>query len=295
MGRFFTALRDGRILGVRGANGRIIVPPTEYDPVTSEPLSQLVEVGPAGVVTSWTWVPSPVDGNPLDRPFAWALIRLDGADTAMLHAVDGGTEALMTTGMRVRPRWRSSTEGNIRDIECFVPESAASESAVPTPGTEAVRSIRTPIRIEYQYSAGRVASRFLRAIAEGRIVGQRCPVCRRVYVPPRGSCPTDAVATEEEVELTHVGTITTFCVVNVPFKGLKLDLPYVAAQVLLDGAHIAFNHLIAEVPAHEVRMGMRVEAVWKPREEWGPTLENIAYFRPTGEPDAAYDTYKEYL
>jgi uncharacterized OB-fold protein len=160
---------------------------------------------------------------------------------------------------------------------------------------EPVRSIRTPIRIEYTFTAGQAASRFLRSIAEGRIVGQRCPVCKKVYVPPRGSCPTDAVPTQEEVELVHTGTITTFCVVSVPFKGLRLELPYVAAQVLLDGADIAFNHLISEIPHDKVRMGMRVEAVWKPREEWGPTLENILYFRPTGEPDADYDAYKAYL
>jgi len=160
---------------------------------------------------------------------------------------------------------------------------------------EPVRSIRTPIRIEYVYSAGHAASRFLHALAEGRIVGQRCPVCQRVYVPPRGSCPTDAVATSEEIELPHVGTVTTFCVVRVPFKGMRIELPYVTAQILLDGAHIALMHMVSGVPAEQVRMGMRVEAVWKPREEWGTTLENIMYFKPTGEPDADYDTYKAYL
>jgi uncharacterized OB-fold protein len=160
---------------------------------------------------------------------------------------------------------------------------------------EAVKSIRTPIRIEYLYSAGQAASRFLRAIADGRIVGQRCPVCQRVYVPPRGSCPTDAVPTQEEVELPDVGTVTTFCIVQVPFKGMRVQLPYVAAQVLLDGAHISFNHLISEIEPDKVRMGLRVQAVWRPRDQWTTSFENIDYFRPTGEPDADYDTYKAYL
>jgi uncharacterized OB-fold protein len=123
MGRFFTSLRDGRIEGIRGSDGRVICPPTEYDPVTSETLSEFVDVGPGGEVTTWTWVPKPLADNPLDRPFAWALIRLDGADTAMLHAVDAGAEAKMATGMRVRAQWRETTEGGIGDIECFVPEA----------------------------------------------------------------------------------------------------------------------------------------------------------------------------
>ena len=127
MGRFFTSLRDGRIEGIRGSDGRIICPPTEYDPVTSETLSEFVAVGPAGEVTTWTWVTKPLADNPLDRPFAWALIRLDGADTAMLHAVDAGTAAKMASGMRVRAQWREATEGGIRDIECFVPVTPEDE------------------------------------------------------------------------------------------------------------------------------------------------------------------------
>ena len=122
IGRFMTGLRDGRIEGVRGADGRVIVPPTEYDPVTSEPLDEFVPVGEAGVVTTWAWVTEPRPPHPLDRPFAWALIRLDGADTALLHVVDAGDEARMATGMRVRVRWRDERVGEIQDIACFVPE-----------------------------------------------------------------------------------------------------------------------------------------------------------------------------
>lgn len=160
--------------------------------------------------------------------------------------------------------------------------------------SDPVLGIQTPIRLEYTYTAGRASSRFLRAIAEGRIVGQRCPRCRKVYVPPRGSCPTCGVATEEDVELSERGTITTFCVVNLPFYGQAIKPPYVCASVLLDGADIALFHLIQEVPAAEVRMGMRVEAVWA--DELEPSLDgSITHFRPTGEPDAPYDSYKGHL
>jgi uncharacterized OB-fold protein len=90
LGQFMTGLRDQRILGARAADGRVHAPPFEYDPVTASPPGELFEVGPAGTVVSWTWLPEPLDGQPLNRPFGWALIRLDGADTAMLHAVDPG-------------------------------------------------------------------------------------------------------------------------------------------------------------------------------------------------------------
>lgn len=119
--RFLTGLRDRRIQGIRGSDGRVIVPPTEYDPLTSESLSEFVDVGEAGMVTTWAWVSSPGSKHPLSRPFAWALIKLDGADTALLHAVDAGEEACMRTGMRVRARWREQTVGEIQDIACFEP------------------------------------------------------------------------------------------------------------------------------------------------------------------------------
>lgn len=122
LGRFMTGLREGRIEGVRANDGRVLVPPAEYDPVTSEALDEFVEVGQAGVVTTWAWVSEPRANQPLDRPFAWALIRLDGADTALLHAVDAGNEARMATGMRVRVQWRAERAGEIQDIACFVPE-----------------------------------------------------------------------------------------------------------------------------------------------------------------------------
>lgn len=121
---FFTGLREGIVIGVRMSDGRVMCPPVEYDPVTSESLRELVEVGAAGEVTTWAWQPNPVEGNPLDRPFAWALVRLDGADTAMLHAVDAGSADAMSTGMRVRVRWADEREGAITDITCFEPEGS---------------------------------------------------------------------------------------------------------------------------------------------------------------------------
>ena len=125
LGRFLTEIRDHqRFLGVRTASGEVLCPPVDVDPDSLEDLSanDLVEVGPAGCVTSWTWLREPRPGNPLEHPFAWALIRLDGADSALLHAVDAGSESAMRTGMRVAPRFREARRGDIRDIACFVPE-----------------------------------------------------------------------------------------------------------------------------------------------------------------------------
>jgi len=294
LSQFMTALAGRRILGSRGADGRVYAPPFEYDPVTLAPPGDLVPVGPEGSVTTWSWVPEPLEGQPLSRPFAWALVRLDGADTAMLHAVDAGSAAAMRTGMRVRVRWAEATVGHIRDIACFEP--CDGPGPPERPGAEAqVTMITTPVRLHYEHTASPEESRFLRGLADGKLLGQRCPACGKVYIPPRGACPTDGVPTTDEVELADRGTVTTFCVVNVPYPGQRVTPPYVAAAVLLDGADIPFQHLILGCEPDEVRMGMRVRAFWKPRHQWGTTPENIDHFYPTGEPDAPYETYAHHL
>ncbi len=123
IGRFLTELRDGKLVGVKLADGRVLVPPAEYDPQTSQATTgEYVPVGPGGVVTAWTWVPQPKRHHVLQWPFAWALVKLDGADTAMLHAVDAGDESKMATGMRVTARFRDERVGHITDLESFVPE-----------------------------------------------------------------------------------------------------------------------------------------------------------------------------
>ena len=297
LGRFLSGLRDGVVVGGRTSEGKVVVPPPEFDPVTHAPTEEFVEVADTGTVTSWTWVPEPVKGQPLDRPFAFVLVTLDGADAPLLHALDVGSPNDVSTGMRVRVRWRVERVGAITDIECF----EGSPTVRPVrPGRRGRRSNRspgswcrsssttcTPPRPRSRCSTPRSS--------EGKLVGQRCPTCGKVYIPPRSACPADGTPTAEEIELPDTGTVTTFCIVNVPFLGQRITPPYVSAYILLDGADIAFLHLILDIPAEEVRMGMRVKAVWKPRDEWGTTIENIDHFAPTGEPDADYETYRHHL
>lgn len=296
LGKFFTALRDRHVLGVRGSDGRVHVPPAEYDPVTYEPLGEMVPVSSVGTVASWSWQAEPLEGQPLDRPFAWALIKLDGADTLLMHAVDAGKPEAIRIGSRVQVHWADEPVGAITDIAYFA-LGAEAEPVAESSGSEKdpVTMIVTPISMTIQHTASHEESAYLRAIAEGKLLGARTGEHGKVYFPPHGADPATGQPTTEFVELPDKGTVTTFAIINIPFQGQRIKPPYVAAYVLLDGADIPFLHLVADVDAHEVRMGMRVQAVWRPREEWGFGIDNIEYFRPTGEPDAEYDTYKHHL
>jgi uncharacterized OB-fold protein len=275
LGKFFTALRERHVLGVRGSDGRVHVPPAEYDPVTYEPLGEMVPVSSVGTVASWTWQPEPLQGQPLDRPFAWALIKLDGADTLLMHAVDAGNPEAIRTGARVHIHWADETVGAITDIAYFaLGGEAEARAEQPAGEQDPVTMIVTPIELTIQHTASHEESAYLRAIAEGKLLGARTQSVSgdksKVYFPPHGSDPATGLPTTEFVELPDKGTVTTFAIINIPFQGQRIKPPYVAAYVLL-------------------------EAVWKPREEWGYGIDNIEYFRPTGEPDAEYDNYKHHL
>ena len=155
---------------------------------------------------------------------------------------------------------------------------------------EPVTHIKTPIAIHYDYSIGAGQSTFMRAIREGRILGARCPDTGKVYVPPRLSSVETASPMTELVELPDRGVVYTYCIVNIKFYDQVLEIPYAYAYIVLDGADSAIMHLIQECPVEKMRSGMRVQAVWKDPSEWTESMENIRYFKPTGEADMPIET-----
>lgn len=295
LGAFFTALRERRIVGVRGSDGRVYVPPAEYDPVSYEQLTEIVPVASVGTVVSWSWQPEPLEGQPLDCPFAWALIKLDGADVPLLHAVAAENPKAISAGTRVHAHWAEETVGAITDIAYFAIGDEAEPVADVPDERDPVTMVVVPSSLEIQHTASLPESAYLRALQEGKLLGARTGTEGKLYFPPKEADPATGLPLDNFVELPDTGTVTTFAIINIPFAGQRIKPPYVAAYVLLDGADIPFLHLVSDIDAHEVRMGMRVAAVWKPREEWGLGIDNIEYFRPTGEPDADYDTYKHHL
>jgi uncharacterized OB-fold protein len=297
VGAFMTALTEKRILGIR-RGGDVLVPPMEWDPTTGVELTpDLVEVGPVGTVESWTWVPSPSEQHPLPTPFAFSFIRLDGASTPLLHAVDAGTPERMANGLRVAPRWRGTRVGRIDDIVCFViGEISEIEGTDTGPSSEPVQRMDYNASITYRNPVPAATDRAVVASRDHRLLGLRCPRCARVYAGGRGYCPVDAIelGPDCEVDLPEVGTITNFSIVTpIAYPGQTETEPFVRAFVLLDGTDVIIPYsAVIELPADEVRVGQRVAAVWaSPAEELDPDTGmggawgSLLGWMPNGEPD----------
>lgn len=168
------------------------------------------------------------------------------------------------------------------------PAALAGEVTLPDAlaDVEAVQSVRTPIRMEYTTTPGQALSAYLKAMKEKRILGNKCPVSGQVFVPPRGVSPVAGVRVTEMVEVADVGYVESFNVTRLPIKGRDdLKPPYVSAWVVPDGANTGSISLVAGIEPEDVRIGMRVRAVWKPDDELEESAANILYWEPTGEPD----------
>jgi uncharacterized OB-fold protein len=163
------------------------------------------------------------------------------------------------------------------------------------PPKDPVKYVEATLHLPYHYVAGDYRARYLRALKDKKILGSRCSKTGKVFVVPSICSPESFAPCEEFVEVPDRGVVTTFCIVRIPVIGRNVELPYVAASVALDGADVSIYALIQECPPDEVRMGMRVEAVWKPDGEREGRHEDILYFRPTGEPDLALASFIDRL
>jgi uncharacterized protein len=297
VGAFMTALTEKRIIGIRNGDA-VLVPPMEWDPTTGAELDhEFVDVGPAGTVESWTWVPAPSEQHPLDRPFAFALITLDGASTPLLHAVDAGSPDAISDGTRVAPRWKGTRIGHLTDIACFVLGEQAEVEGDDEPASgEAVEMMDYVASITYRNPVPAASDRSVAASREGRLLGLRCPVCSRVYTGGRGYCPIDAIelGPEHEIDLPHKGTITNFTIVTpVQYPGQTETEPFARVFVLLDGTDVVLPYQpVIELPVSEVTVGKRVAAAWAPPNDdvdeggtMGGAYGHLIGWIPTGEPD----------
>lgn len=155
--------------------------------------------------------------------------------------------------------------------------------------TEIITGINVPIVHKYNFTAGAATTRFLSKLKKGLLSGQRCPGCGNVYCPPRGSCASCGVATEEELILSDKATVESFTIVAIPIPNNPIQPPYIVANLVADGANISFIHLMSECVNDQVHIGQRVQAQWKPEDEWGYAMDNIRYFKPIDEPDVAIE------
>lgn len=305
-GPFLTALRDGKLIGIR-AGDRVLCPPLEFDPDTFEELEpDFVEVGPFGSVQTWTWVAEPTRKHPFQEPFAFATILLDGAHTPMVHAVKASSVDVMAAGLRVKAMFVDERVGAITDVY-FVPENEAYDQKIAK-GKGDVEISQHLISLDYEELFAPTRRRYLEGLERGVFIGQKSPASGKVYIPSKGYDPIERVPMSEadDVELPHTGTICSYTIITpTAYYGQKETDPYIRASVLLDGSDSPLGQQdIRSIPLEQMRAGIRVKCKFKPAADrdftgidnrWGGTGGVIEEWEPTGEPDVAFEVFSEHV
>ena len=135
------------------------------------------------------------------------------------------------------------------------------------------------IYIPNTYTAGAVGTKVLTNLRDKRkILGMRCPACNRVYVPARSTCHDCFELIDEWVEVSNQGTLQTYTVVHERNPCQPVEPPLAYGVIQLDGADNGFVHMLGGVEAEQLRIGMRMQAVFK--EERTGSILDIQYFGP---------------
>jgi uncharacterized OB-fold protein len=135
------------------------------------------------------------------------------------------------------------------------------------------------IEVNFDMSYGRI-SRFFRELKdEGKFLGTKCPKCGTTYCPPSSDCPKCWVPTDW-VEISQQGTVLAYTIIGIPAVSMDIEPPYAMGLIKLDGTDTGMLHFLGEIELDKIKVGMRVQAVPKDKEERGGYITDIAWFKP---------------
>jgi uncharacterized OB-fold protein len=277
-GRCLSEFAHKRIVGARcGDCGRVLVPAEEYCPRCGGVADELLEMPTTGSVEAVTARGSEV----------LALVRLDGADTALFHRILDASLDELAVGRRVEVVWAEEPQASIHAIAGFRPSANGGSIGVPrafTSDEETIAVVDHRIDLNYSHAYGSYYGRLFDELKTSqRILGVRCPSCHSVLVPPRPVCEVCYVPTNQFEDVADTGVLRAFSVIHLAFAGQVREPPYIYAEITLDGAATRLVHVLGgidiESASATLRPGMRVRAVWKEGSSDG-TLRDIDYFEP---------------
>jgi acetyl-CoA C-acetyltransferase len=201
-----------------------------------------------------------------------------GGDGASASAAPGGAPLLRPASPTSEPPASSSAEA--LPVVQTPPYTAGGHALSDAQFREATGAVEHAVDARYEWDTGVAVSRFLDGLREARIVGRECRGCGRVLVPPRMFCERCFRGTDAWVDVEGTGVVETFSICRVAWDMSPLDEPQLPAVISIDGSAGGILHVLGEIAPDDVRVGMAVEAVWRPESERTGSILDIAYFRP---------------
>jgi uncharacterized protein len=138
------------------------------------------------------------------------------------------------------------------------------------------------VDLKYSWASGVAVGRFLSELKNGKLIARKCNNCNRILIPPRMFCEDCFRDTDEWIFVKDTGVVNTYSIAHVGTDAHRLSTPLFVAVINIDGASelMGFLHLLGEVEEKDIKIGMKVQAVWKPPEERVGSILDIQYFKP---------------
>ncbi|MGE4303189.1 MAG: OB-fold domain-containing protein [Novosphingobium sp.] len=264
-GTFLAEVKNRRIIASRFASGRVVAPAQDFSSIDGEEPAAFVEAPHTGELTAFTRVDGQVIG----------FVKLDGCDNAFPHRILANLDDLRI-GLRVVAQWDDSVEQSVLAIEGFVPapDVAIGEVKALIATEEPLGVIPYAMKLDFEHAYGPYYGRMFDEIREnGRIMGVRQPGQDTALLPPREIDDITHARTGTWKACADTGTIRACSIINMDVYGVTRKVPYVYAEIVLDGASTKMIHVIEiddlESAKKTIKPGTRVRAVWAEGERQG--------------------------
>ncbi|MHA1912948.1 MAG: Zn-ribbon domain-containing OB-fold protein [Promethearchaeota archaeon] len=132
------------------------------------------------------------------------------------------------------------------------------------------------VRADFSFWVGQYMDKFYDAFENKKIIGNQCPECRKVFVPPRkicGDCNKIIPLEKSWVELSNSGTLINFTTTNYRVSdriGRKTKKPQIIGMVRIDGSDTAIIYRLLNIQPEEIKIGMKVKIEWEETPKGNP-------------------------
>jgi hypothetical protein len=100
---------------------------------------------------------------------------------------------------------------------------------------------------------------FVDYLEKGKLMATRCEKCKRSFFPPRLDCPNCVSGEIEWFEISGIGTLLSFTVVNYGPSGFENDTPYALGIAKFEEGVKVLGRISKDVDPADIKVGMKVK------------------------------------
>ncbi len=133
------------------------------------------------------------------------------------------------------------------------------------------------VRAEFAFWVGQYMDKFYDGLENKKFIGNKCPECGNVFVPPRkicGKCNKTIQLDKDWVELPETGALLNYTVTYYKVNDRttrKVKKPQIIGMIQIDGSNTGIVYRLLNVDPNDVKVGMKVKVVWEEKTKGDPS------------------------